>query len=153
MREMSAAEYRDKMMRLAQTEIPKETKQFLKVETQKLRRRLISQSQVVPVSQRPERKAPPRHLKYHDSFKAGKTYKYNDSLSKRVYNASRHGHFVEHGRPVAKYYIKKHGYKHAPKIGQSKHYAVYRAVEPSFKREFDKDCLSWLDKVVDEGLL
>ncbi len=158
--EMSIDEYRRRMLRLAEEQIPKETKAFLKVETQKLRRRLESRANAaVPVSrieENTERSGDkPRHLKYHKSFKSGKTYKsrMSEALSKRVYNASRHGWFVEAGRPVARGYKKKSGYKKAAKIGHSKHYKVYREVAPRFEADYNRDCLDWIERMVKEGNL
>ena len=120
MSDITIAEYRDKLMRLAESEFPRESRRFLSRETQKLRRQLISASRDVPVSRIPENTGGGRrHLKYHKSFKVGKTYRRNISgaLSKRVYNASRHGWFVESGRVVARGYKKKNGYKNAPASG------------------------------------
>ena len=158
--DISMEEYRNRMMQLAQGKMPKEVKSFLKVETQKLRRYLISRArEVVPVSRIEENLEKggdkPRHLKYHKSFKVGKTYKsrVNNALTKRVYNASRHGWFVEAGRPVARGYKKANGYKRAARYGQSKHYKVYREVAPKFEDHFEKDGVEWIEKMVMEGKL
>ncbi len=158
--DISIDEYRRRMLRLAEEQIPKESKTFLKTETQKLRRRLESKANAkVPVSKihgNTEKNGDkPRHLKYHKSFKSGKTYKsrMSGALSKRVYNASRHGWFVEAGRPVAKGYKKKSGYKGAAKIGQSKHYRVYREVSSQFETDYNQDCLDWIERMVKEGKL
>lgn len=148
--DISIDEYRRRMLKLAQEQIPKESKAFLKVETQKLRRRLMSYSaQNVPES----KVTAVGHRKYNSSFKVGKTYKsrMSGALSKRVYNASRHGWFVEAGRPVARGYKKKSGYKGATKIGQSKHYKVYHEVVPKFESDFEKDGLEWIERMVREG--
>ena len=150
--DISIDEYRRRMLKLAQETIPKESKSFLKTETQKLRRRLMSySSQNVPVS----KVRTGGHRKYHDSFKTGKTYtsRMTGALSKRVYNSSRHGWFVEAGRPVARGYKKKGGYSNAPKIGQSKHYKVYHEVVPKFETDYKNDCLEWIEKTVKEGKL
>ena len=91
-----------------------------------------------------------RHLKYHKSFKVSKTYRRNLSgaLSKRVYNASRHGWFVESGRVVASGYKKKNGYKNAPTSGRSKHYYVYRGVEKVFTPVFNNDCIKFAEEML-----
>lgn len=93
------------MLRIAQETLPKESKQLLKTEAQKLKRHLAGYAnQNVPVSGINEGAD---HKKYHKSFKTGKTYKFNGALSKRAYNEARQGWFVESGRPVAKGYRKK----------------------------------------------
>lgn len=158
MNDITIAEYRDKLMRLAESEFPKESRRFLSRETQKLRRQLISAARDVPVSRIPENTGGDRrHLKYHKSFKVGKTYRRNLSgaLSKRVYNASRHGWFVESGRVVARGYKKKNGYKNAPTSGlgrgsrpRSKHYYVYRGVEKVFTPVFNNDCIKFAEEML-----
>ena len=151
MNDITIAEYRDKLMRLAESEFPRESRRFLSRETQKLRRQLISAARDVPVSRIPENTGGGRrHLKYHKSFKVGKTYRRNISgaLSKRVYNASRHGWFVESGRVVARGYKKKNGYKNAPASGRSKHYYVYRGDEKEFTPVFNNDCIKWAEEML-----
>lgn len=151
MNDITIAEYRDKLMRLAESEFPRESRRFLSRETQKLRRQLISAARDVPVSRIPENTGGGRrHLKYHKSFKVGKTYRRNLSgaLSKRVYNASRHGWFVESGRVVARGYKKKNGYKNAPTSGRSKHYYVYRGVEKVFTPVFNNDCIKFAEEML-----
>lgn len=182
--EMSIPEFRDAMMKLAQNKIPKQSKTFLKTETQKLRRRVQSYAnQTVPVSEVKENLErggmKPRHLKYHKSFKVGKTYKYEDSFAKRVYNASGHGKYVESGRPVIE------GYRRSEKWGQytfngnygnsqnpkykskanptrdrrygvtrrSKQYDVFWTIKKQFKPIYDQDCLDWIERMVKEGRL
>ena len=158
MSDITIAEYRDKLMRLAESEFPRESRRFLSRETQKLSRQLISASRAVPVSRIAENTGGGRrHLKYHKSFKVGKTYRRNISgaLSKRVYNASRHGWFVESGRVVARGYKKKNGYKNAPASGlgrgsrpRSKHYYVYRGVEKVFTPVFNNDCIKFAEEML-----
>lgn len=141
-----------KLMKQASELIPKESKAFLRVETQKLKRHLERDAKNrVPPSKIEEKGA--KHLKYHKSFKAGKTYKYNGALSKRVINRSRHGWFVESGRPVARGYKRKESYRGRPKLYQSKHYYVYGSVIPPFEKVWQDDTGAWLDKMMKEGKL
>ncbi|MCI8387028.1 MAG: hypothetical protein HFE63_00995 [Clostridiales bacterium] len=137
--------------------IPKETKKFLKTETQKLKRHLLREANnsVTPskIEENIDDENRPRHLKYHKSFKAGKTYKYNQALSKRVFNASRHGWFIESGRPVARGYKKRDGYRNMPTIRRSKHYKVYGKVIPPFEKIWSDDTEQWVDKMMKEGKL
>lgn len=151
MKEYTIDEYRDKMLRIAQETLPKESKQLLKTEAQKLKRHLASYAnQNVPVSGINEGTD---HKKYHKSFKTGKTYKFNGALSKRAYNNARQGWFVESGRPVAKGYRKKDGYKNAQKIGHTKGYNVYHTVVPEFERDYENDLSEWIEKMIGEGKL
>lgn len=151
MKEYTIDEYRDKMLRIAQETLPKESKQLLKTEAQKLKRHLASYAnQNVPVSGINEGAD---HKKYHKSFKTGKTYKFNGALSKRAYNNARQGWFVESGRPVAKGYRKKDGYKNAQKIGHTKGYNVYHTVTPQFERAYENDLSEWIEKMIGEGKL
>ena len=95
---ISIDEYRNRMMKLAEETIPKESKKILAAETRKLRRRFNSYSkQNVPVSRIDENDGSEGgniHKKYHTHFKVGKTYRYNEALSKRVFNNSGHGKYV-----------------------------------------------------------
>lgn len=151
MKEYTIDEYRDKMLRIAQETLPKESKQLLKTEAQKLKRHLAGYAnQNVPVSGINEGAD---HKKYHKSFKTGKTYKFNGALSKRAYNNARQGWFVESGRPVAKGYRKKDGYKNAQKIGHTKGYNVYHTVVPEFERDYENDLSEWIEKMIGEGKL
>ena len=82
-RAMTIEEYRNKMMALAEKDLPKESKNFLKTEAQKLKRHMQSYANAnVPVSKTP---ATESHKKYHPNFKTGKTYKYNEAYAKRSF--------------------------------------------------------------------
>lgn len=177
MKEYTIGEYRDKMLRIAQDTLPKESKQLLKTEAQKLRRYLVSYSnRNVPVSEIDEGAD---HRKYHKSFKTGKTYVFNEALSKRVFNNSGHGKYVESGRPViyghrrnekwgAKAYSSNYGQGRAryykPHFDpnkervyavdrRSKHYNVYYNVKKSFQPIYAEDLINWIDKMIGEGKL
>lgn len=176
MKEYTIDQYRDVMMETAQKTIPKESKRILATETQKLKRYLLKYAeQNVPVSEIDES----GHKKYHASFKVGKTYTYNDALSKRVFNNSRHGQYVESGRPVIrgykfgekwgpKAYCERWGQGHAryykphydpnkervyPVERKSKHYDVYWHVKSNFAPVYKEDLAKWLDKMTGEGKL
>lgn len=157
MKEYTIDEYRDKMLRIAQETLPKESKKILAKETQKLKRRLTSYANAnVPPSRIAEndgKNGKDKHLKYNQHFKAGKTYKFNGALSKRAYNEARQGWFVESGRPVARGYRKKDGYKNAQKIGRTKGYNVYHTVVPQFERDYENDLSEWIEKMIGEGKL
>lgn len=148
---LTIEEYRERMMVLAQEILPKESKSLLKTETQKLKRHLQKYAkQHVPVSRIP---ASEKHRKYHASFKVGKTYRYDDSLSKRVFNNSRHARYVEGGRKIARGYRKRDGYKNAPAIGRTPAYAVYKTVKAEFDPIYKKDLDDWIEKMIAEGKL
>ena len=151
MKEYTIDEYRDVMMETAQKTIPKESKRILATETQKLKRYLLKYAeQNVPVS---EINAP-EHKKYHTSFKVGKTYKYNESLSKRVFNNSRHGRYVEGGRKIVVGYKRGERYGNLPNvIGRTKAYRVYGTVKSEFAPIYKDDLMKWLDKMTGEGKL
>ena len=151
MKEYTIDQYRDAMMDTAQKTLPKESKQILATETQKLKRYLLQYAnQNVPVSKIDK----PEHRKYHASFKVGKTYKYNESLSKRVFNNSRHGRYVEGGRKIVKGYKRGERYGNLPNvIGRTKAYRVYGTVKPEFAPVYKQDLLNWIDKITREGKL
>ena len=149
---MTIDEYRNYMMAIAEKTLPKESKKFLAYEAVKLKRNMISYSNSnVPVSKKPESD---KHKKYHKSFKIGKTYKYNEALSKRVFNATYYGKFVEYGRKVAFGYKKKDGYKNAPNVkGKSKHYEVVKNVKIDYDPIYYADVDVWIAKMLEEGKL
>jgi len=139
-------------MSLAGKTLPKESKKFLASEALKLKRRMMAYADSnVPVSDIPESET---HKKYHKSFKLGKTYKYNEALSKRVYNATYYGHFVERGRKVAYGYKKAEGYRNSPNVkGVSKHYNVVENVKKAYDPEYYADVDKWIAKMLEEGKL
>lgn len=151
MKEYTIDQYRDVMMETAQKTIPKESKRILATETQKLKRYLLKYAeQNVPVSEIDES----GHKKYHASFKVGKTYKYNESLSKRVFNNSRHGRYIEGGRKIVVGYKRGERYGNLPNvIGRTKAYRVYGTVKPEFAPIYKDDLMKWLDKMTGEGKL
>lgn len=176
MKEYTIDQYRDKMMEIAQKALPKESKRILATESQKLKRHLLKYAkQNVPVSEIDV----PEHKKYHTHFKVGKTYSYNDALSKRVFNNSGHGKYVESGRPVVygyrsgekwgpKAYCERWGQGHAryykPRYDpnkqrvysvqrKSRHYDVYWHVKSDFDPVYKQDLMTWIDKMVNEGKL
>ena len=151
MKEYTIDEYRDEMMETAQKTIPKESKRILATETQKLKRYLLKYAeQNVPVSEIDA----PEHKKYHASFKVGKTYRYNESLSKRVFNNSRHGRYVDGGRKIVVGYKRGERYGNLPNvIGRTKAYRVYGTVKPEFAPVYKEDLAKWLDKMTGEGKL
>ena len=151
MKEYTIDEYRDKMLRAAQETLPKESKQLLKTEAQKLRRYLVSYSnRNVPISEIDEGAD---HRKYHRSFKTGKTYVFNEALSKRVFNNSGHGKYVESGRKIAKGYKKKNGYAKEFGKGRTTAYDVYKNVKIEFDPVYKQDLTNWIDKMIGEGKL
>lgn len=151
MKEYTIDEYRDKMLRAAQETLPKESKQLLKTEAQKLRCYLVSYSnRNVPVSEIDEGAD---HRKYHKSFKTGKTYVFNEALSKRVFNNSGHGKYVESGRKIASGYKKKNGYAKEFGKGRTTAYDVYKNVKIEFDPVYKQDLINWIDKMIGEGKL
>ena len=170
---MTVEEYRNNMMKLAEKDLPKESKSFLKTEAQKLKRPMPSYAKSnVPVSRIPESDT---HKKYHKSFKTGKTYKYNESYAKRVYSAAKHGKYVESGRPVVYGYKRGEAWgrnSYNPKTGRgrkskrgevkdklyavdyrSKHYEVVWHVKQNFDPIYYADVDAWINKMLKEGKL
>ena len=149
---MTIEEYRNNMMAVATKTIPKDSKKFLVAEALKLKRRMVSYANDnVPVSKIPLSET---HKKYHKSFKLGKTYKYNEALSKRVFNAAFYGKFVEYGRKVAFGYKKGDGYRNAPNVkGMSKHYEVVKNVKVDYDPIYYADVDAWIAKMLEEGKL
>jgi hypothetical protein len=78
-----------KMLSVANDEMPKDSKKFLKTEANKLRKTDIK----VFKSKGIESKTG-NLLK---GFKSGKVYKYNGNLSVRAYNSSPHAHLLDQG--------------------------------------------------------
>lgn len=149
---MTIDEYRNYMMAIAEKTLPKESKKFLVTEALKLKRRMISYSNSnVPISDKPQTE---KHKKYHKSFKLGKTYKYNEALSKRVFNATYYGKFVEYGRKVAVGYRKFDRYRNSTNVkGISKHYNVVENVQKEFDPIYYADTDAWIEKMLEEGKL
>lgn len=129
-------ELTDEMLHLAEVKMPKQTRRFLQLEGNKLRRLVISNAKKLTK----ERKG-----KYLEGIKRGKVYKYGgDITSVRVYGSSPHAHLIEYGhRQVT---------KSGKEVGFVKGKRVFERSRIEFEDRFQQDCQKFVDKMLDEGL-
>lgn len=111
---------------------PKETKRFLKVQGNKLKKRVVGkvESRVNRVTGELIR-----------SIKAGKVYKYDGSDSIRVYSSSPHAHLKEYGHRIVDVNGVEHGFK------KGEHF--FEDASNEYENEFIKDLEDFIDEVLE----
>ena len=79
------------IMDLAQTQMPKECKKFIRLEGNKLKR-VVTKNAKAKIKQKTGR--------YHKAATRGKVYKYNGAWAVRVYAKAPHANLLEHGHRI-----------------------------------------------------
>lgn len=119
-----------KMLKLANSEMPRECKKFIKKEGNKLKK--ITKSNAKSLVKR-------KTGEYVKGIKSGKSYKYSGMWSNRVYSTSPHAHLIENGHRIVKN-KKEYGFV------EGKH--VFERSGKIFENEFVKDVEDFINNVV-----
>lgn len=123
------------MMRLANRQFPKEMRKFLRGEGQKLRKLTAAEAR---------RSVKKRTGTYVKSIKRGKIYKYDRGLAVRVYSGAPHAHLNEYGHRI----VTKDGTEKGFVPGKQ----VFAKARRKFEGEFVRDCVRFVDEMLDKGL-
>lgn len=124
------------LLRIAEKDYPKETKQFLKKQGNKLRLEVVKQARQDTTG---------GTGKYKKGFKRGKVYKYQgDTDSVRVYNSQPHAQLIEYGHEI----VDRNGVSHG--FVKGKHTLDNSA--KSFEEKFVNAAETFIDELLEKGL-
>lgn len=127
------------MLDIAERDLPKESKKFLRDEGTKLKKATLGEakSKVRADHKKPERFKDAVH--YHKSIKRGKVYKYNGALSIRTYSTAPHAHLIEYGFQHM---------SHGAEAGFVEGNHVFETSGKTFARKYSADCECFVDEVM-----
>lgn len=125
------------LLDLATTQMPRETKKFLRDEGTKLRKKTLSNA---------KSKVKKKTGNYYKSIKKGKVYKYsgNGAWSIRVYSSAHHAHLIEKGHRQ----ITEDGRE----VGFVQGKRVFEDIERQFESEYFNDVNEFINEVLEKGL-
>lgn len=125
------------LLEMANNELPKESKKFLRTEATKLRKKTLDKAKSLTNKQTGN---------YYKGIKKGKVYHYKDKKNNsiRVYGRSPHAHLIEYGHRQ----VSKNGVESG--FVEGKH--VFEKAKNEFESEFNSDCEKFISDVVVEGL-
>ena len=130
----------------------KETKKFLKKEVAKATKKAKQIAKTEVGTSKNERKNWKEATSYHKNFKTGEVYEYQaDELACRVYNSSPHGHLIEYGHKQVPRGPKGKSNRGGNSKGFTKGKNVLEKTKIQFSTEFESDCESFLDDLVENG--
>ncbi|MEG3040894.1 MAG: HK97 gp10 family phage protein [Clostridium sp.] len=131
-------DFEEKLMKLANDKMPKESKKFLKKEGKSL----LQETQAEAIFSGIKHK----DHKYYNSIKQGKVYKYRGSgaFAIRVYSSAPHAHLIEDGHRMVTHDGKE--------VGFVKGFRVFDNAEKSFTSKYYNDCQKFIDDVLEKGL-
>lgn len=136
------SEYKQKMLALAQEQLPRQSKAFLRQQVKKL----------LPTTQREAIFSGIKHRTYgyYDAIKAGKPFvsSKDKSVRARVYSYAPHSALLEHGHTVY-----GRGKKHSKGIKRTKAFKVFEGARESYEPNFIKDAKTFVDRMLEKGLL
>ncbi|WP_238899366.1 HK97 gp10 family phage protein [Clostridium sp. YIM B02500] len=120
------------ILAMANDQLPKESKKFLRKEGTALKRLVIKTAKTIVGK---------KTGNYMEGFKRGKAYKYKGSLAIRVYNSSPHAHLVENG------------HRQITKDGEETGYFVhgYHVVDKASK-QFENKYFNDSEKFIEENI-
>lgn len=125
---------------------PKEATKFIKKEakilkknTQKKAKSLIN----VTKGKRYNKKGK-EVVTYMKGFNVGKPFKSEDGTTIRVYNKSNHAHWIESGTVTR-------NNKKGSNRGFMKGFRILEKAKIDFKEEFEKDCIGFVDDIIEKG--
>lgn len=148
-------EFEKEILGIANNDMPKETKKFLRKQGNKLKKKTLNKAKAeVKVGERKDA------TKYHKSIKRGKVYKYdgNGGLSVRVYSNAPHAHLLEYGHRQVVNPPKPKGRGVIPGKGIGKEVGfvegcyVFEKTAKEFELEHYNDTERFIDDVLDKGL-
>ena len=129
--------YEREILRLAQRELPRETKKFLRTEGNKLRKATLKKA---------KSKTTKKTGNYYKGIKRGKVYQYsgNNGLSVRVYGGkpSHHAHLIEYGHVIRKQ-------EGGPELGFVPGLHVFEEAREEFTPIFAKDVEDFIDEMTE----
>ncbi len=134
------------MLDLADTKMPKESKKFLKNNAGQLSRATKKKAKSLGIQEDTG--------KYMKSFKAGKVYNYQGTLSCRALNSSQHAHLIENGfmwkphKKVTKGQKKK-------QTGGEKFIPGFHPFEKAYKdfiSKYYENCEQFVSDMIESGL-
>lgn len=141
------------LLDIADKEMPKESKKFLREEGTKLKRKTLAKA---------KQKVKKNTGKYYESIKRGKVYYYKPTGSNaiRVYSAAPHGHLIEFGHRAVSGGKLSRGKKKGTgyvvqKDGQEVFVPgkyVFESAQREFTDDFYKDAETFIDEVVVKGV-
>ena len=128
--------YSAEILKIAQSDMPRESKKFMKTEGRKLRN--ITRKKA-------RKKVKKRTGNYLKGIKTGKTYIYkgNGGLAIRVYagNPAHHAHLIEKGHRIV---------KNGKELGFVKGYNVYKEAGEEFQNEFFNDTEKFIEETAEK---
>ncbi len=127
--------FEKKLIDLATTKMPKESKKFMQNEGNKLKKKTLAKA---------KQKVDKDTGNYHKSIKRGKVYKYNGDLSIRAYSGDNKAHLIENGHRI----VDKNGVEHGFKEGEH----VFLEAEKEFEQQYYSDVQKFINAMLDKGL-
>ena len=129
--------YYEKILKIAQDTMPRESKKFMRQEGRKLR---------TVTRKKARKKVKKKTGNYLKGIKTGKVYKYkgNDALAIRVYGSkpAHHAHLIEYGHIIRN--------KAGNEIGFVKGYNVFSEAGNDFRKTFEDDTNKFINEVADK---
>ena len=126
--------YSAEILKIAQSDMPKESKKFMRIEGRKLRN---------ATRKKARKKVKKRTGNYLKGIKTGKTYIYkgNGGLAIRVYAGKYHAHLIEKGHRIV---------KNGKELGFVKGYNVYKEAGEEFQNEFYNDTEKFIEETAEK---
>lgn len=130
------SDFTNDLLKLAEVQFPKESRKFMQLEGNKLRKITAATGRKVV-----KRKSGA----YLKGIKRGKVYKYKgEQVAVRVYNSSPHAHLIEDGhRQVT---------KDGKEVGFVRGAKVFEKSRKEFEQQFIQDCEEFVDDMLSKGL-
>lgn len=129
--------YSEAILRIAEEEMPRETKKFLRTEGRKLK---------TATKKKARKKVKKKTGNYLKGIKNGKVYTYrgNGGTSIRVYGGkpAHHAHLIEYGHIIKN--------KAGEEVGFAPGYHVFQEAADEFQPEFYSDTQKFIDEMADE---
>lgn len=125
------------LLKLANSQMPKESKKFLKKEGKNLLQETQTEAIFCGVKHKSH--------KYYDSIKQGKVYKYkgDNTLANRVYSTAPHAHLIEEGHVLI---------RNGKEIGYVKGKYVFENAKKNFTSQYYESCQKFIDDMLEKGL-
>lgn len=129
--------YSEAILRIAEEEMPRETKKFIRTEGRKLK---------TATKKKARKKVKKKTGNYLKGIKNGKVYTYrgNGGTSIRVYGGkpAHHAHLIEYGHIIKN--------KAGEEVGFAPGYHVFQEAADEFQPEFYSDTQKFIDEMADE---
>ena len=131
--------FRNKMLALAQEQIPTKTKSFLRQQARKLNKAVKQTAKLSEIKHKTG--------VYLKSIKAGKPFKDKEGdFVVRVYSSAPHSHLLEYGHSIF-----PRGKK--PPVGKTRAFGIFEKSKADYKTTFHRDADRFIDEMLEKGLL